>query len=80
MLVVYVLIPLMLVILVALGWTWWLGRVARDPVSSIDSFHRALEAMQPQSGRVRAPQAAWEHARPGDRTHGRDGEIVRASR
>ncbi|MDP8931050.1 MAG: hypothetical protein M3O70_21380 [Actinomycetota bacterium] len=60
MLVVYLLIPLMLVVsaalfvAAALARAWWSGHGARDPVSSIHSFHRALEAMQPDSARVDA--------------------------
>ncbi|MDP8929935.1 MAG: hypothetical protein M3O70_15545 [Actinomycetota bacterium] len=56
---IYSLIPLMLVVAAALvvgaALTWWFGHGARDPVSSIHSFHRALEAMQPDSPRVGAP-------------------------
>lgn len=44
---VYLLIPVMLAVSAALAWSWWTGRIGRDPVSSIDSFHRALDAMQP---------------------------------
>lgn len=44
---VYLLIPLMLAVSALLAWSWWSGRIGRDPVSSIDSFHRALDAMQP---------------------------------
>lgn len=46
---VYVLVPLMIVVAVSIVWNWRADRVGRDPVSSIDSFHRALEAMQPQT-------------------------------
>lgn len=75
---VYVLVPVMLVVAVALAWSWWLGHEARDPVSSVHSFHRALEAMQPHSARGGAPQPAGEQPRPAGPTHGRDDEIVRA--
>lgn len=77
---VYLLIPLILVVAAALAWSWWSGHEVRDPTSSIDSFHRALEAMQPHSARVRSPEPAWEQARPADRPEARSDEIVRASR
>lgn len=44
---VYVLVPLTVAVAAALAWIWWSGRDARDPVSSISRFHRALDAMQP---------------------------------
>lgn len=44
----YVLVPVILVVVAGLLWTWWSTRTERDPVSSVDSFHRALEAMQPE--------------------------------
>lgn len=44
----YLLIPVMLAVAAALAWSWWSGRIGRDPVSSVDSFHRALDAMQPR--------------------------------
>lgn len=78
--VAYLLVPLMLVVAAALAWAWWSGHEARDPISSIDSFHRALEAMQPHSGRVRGSHPAWEQRRPAGPPNGRDDEIVRASR
>lgn len=40
-------VPLVLVVVTAVVWTWWASRSGRDPVSSVDSFHRALDAMQP---------------------------------
>lgn len=52
---VYLLIPVMLAVSAALAWSWWSGRIGRDPVSSIDSFHRALDAMQPTLNRDPAP-------------------------
>lgn len=42
-----VIVPLILVVLGVLAWTWWAARAGRDPVSSVDSFNRALSAMQP---------------------------------
>lgn len=44
----YVIIPLTLVVVGTLLWAWWEDRLGRDPVSSIDSFHRALSAMEPR--------------------------------
>ncbi len=58
----YVFVPLILAVLVALFWSWWAARSARDPASSVDSFNRALSAMQPGSptrdrGAPDAPEA-----------------------
>lgn len=50
-----VVIPLILVVLVVLLWTWWAARAGRDPVSSVDSFNRALSAMQPRGSAAPAP-------------------------
>lgn len=50
-----VLIPLALVVLAVLGWTWWASRAGRDPISSVDRFHRALDAMQPSEPAAREP-------------------------
>ena len=44
---IYVVVPLMAAVAAALAWSWWSGRARRNPLSSIDSFHRALDAMQP---------------------------------
>lgn len=44
---VYLLIPVMILVSFALAWMWWSGRLDRDPVSSVDGWHRALDAMQP---------------------------------
>lgn len=52
---VYLLIPVMLGVSAVLAWSWWSGRIGRDPVSSIDSFHRALDAMQPSLNPDPAP-------------------------
>ncbi len=71
---VYLLVPLMLVVAAALAWSWWLGHEARDPISSIHSFHRALEAMQPQSARVGTPQPGWEQPGSAGHPQGRDDE------
>ncbi len=54
----FVLVPLMLVAAVSLAWLWWNGRAGRDPVASIDSFHRALEAMQPGERRIEPDREA----------------------
>ncbi|MFN2556973.1 MAG: hypothetical protein ABR592_08895 [Nitriliruptorales bacterium] len=78
--VVYVLVPLMLVVAVALAWTWWLGHEARDPVSSIHSFHRALEAMRPRSARSAAPVPAWENTPSSAPAEGRDHDMAKISR
>ncbi len=78
--VVYVLVPLMLVVAAALAWTWWLGHEARDPVSSIHSFHRALEAMQPQSAQAEASHSTWENAPSSGHAPAREQEMVRVSR
>ena len=43
----FVFVPLIVIVVGALVWTWWAGRSARDPISSVDSFNRALTAMQP---------------------------------
>ncbi|MBW3576141.1 MAG: hypothetical protein KY462_00065 [Actinobacteria bacterium] len=43
----FVLIPIMVIVVCVLAWSWWSGRVARNPVTSVDNFHRALAAMQP---------------------------------
>lgn len=43
----FVLVPLLLVVLGVLGWTWWAARSGRDPISSVDRFNRALTAMRP---------------------------------
>lgn len=45
----YVFVPLILVVLAVLAWSWWSARSDRDPASSVDSFNRALTAMQPGS-------------------------------
>lgn len=42
-----VFLPLIAVVVVALVWMWWTARGDRDPVSSVDSFNRALTAMRP---------------------------------
>lgn len=44
-----VLVPLVLVVLAVIGWTWWASRAGRDPITSVDRFNRALSAMQPGS-------------------------------
>ena len=44
---VYLFLPIIVIVAVGLVWTWWEGRVDRDPASSVDHFHRALAAMEP---------------------------------
>lgn len=43
----YLIVLAMVAIALALLWAWWAGRIGRDPVGSVDHFHRALAAMQP---------------------------------
>ena len=43
----YLFVPLILLVVAALAWTWWTARADRDPASSVDHFNRALSAMQP---------------------------------
>lgn len=50
-----VLVPLLLVVLAVLVWTWWASRAGRDPISSVDRFHRALSAMEPSEPPTREP-------------------------
>lgn len=54
----YAVVPIILLVVAALIWTWWTSRQDRDPASSVDSFTRALTAMQPgeapTKGRKRA--------------------------
>lgn len=47
---VYLFLPIIVIVAVGLVWTWWEGRVDRDPASSVDHFHRALAAMEPVRG------------------------------
>ncbi|MBW3620761.1 MAG: hypothetical protein KY461_10990 [Actinobacteria bacterium] len=51
----YLFIPLILLVVAALVWSWWTARSDRDPTSSVGSFNRALSAMQP-SDRGPAPR------------------------
>ncbi len=60
----YVFVSLILIVAAGLARSWWLARNDRDPITSVDSFNRALTAMQP----VGAPAA------PGS---GRDGSDER---
>lgn len=41
----------MVVIVVGLLWSWWSGRIGRDPSATVDHFHRALTAMSPEDRR-----------------------------
>lgn len=47
----YLFVPVILIVALGLLWTWWEGRVDRDPASSVDHFHRALQAMGPVPAR-----------------------------
>jgi hypothetical protein len=62
--VVYVLVTVMAVLLVLLLWMWWTDRLGRNPKTTVDSFHRALAAMQPDppqgSGEEQAADAGGE--------------------
>lgn len=44
----------MVVIVATLIWSWWSGRLGRDPASTVDHFHRALTAMSPEERREAA--------------------------
>lgn len=71
----YVFVPLIVVVIAALVWSWWTARSERDPASSVDSFHRALTAMQP-GARGDAPPVGGPVE---DRTDtGSDGPLVTA--
>lgn len=59
----YLLILVATLVVATLGWTWWRDRGGRDPVSSIASFHRALDAMQPGSQSSVEEAEGEEHAR-----------------
>jgi hypothetical protein len=54
----YVLVSVMAVIVIALTWMWWSGRVGRDPQSTVASFHRALDAMQPKDRAPAPPEGS----------------------
>lgn len=43
----YLFVPLILLVVAALAWSWWTARSGRDPASSVDHFNRALSAMRP---------------------------------
>lgn len=59
-----VVIPLVAVAVAVIGWTWWSARTERDPSSSVDSFHRALSAMEPGADSARrTPATRGHHAR-----------------
>ena len=51
----YVFILLIVAVVAVLAWTWWSARSERDPASSVDTFSRALSAMQPASSDDRRP-------------------------
>ena len=44
----FVLVPLVVVVVAIVAWLMLSGRSERDPSSSVDAFHRALTAMQPE--------------------------------
>lgn len=46
---------LMVALAATLLWKWWVTRGDRDPAGSVDSFHRALSAMRPETGDRRGP-------------------------
>jgi hypothetical protein len=46
----YLFVPLIVLVVAALAWSWWTARSDRDPASSVDNFNRALTAMRPQDG------------------------------
>lgn len=48
----YVILPLIVMVVLALVWSWWTARAGRDPASSVNSFNRALTAMQPGAAGV----------------------------
>lgn len=58
----------MIVLLALLVWTWWAGRTDRDPVGSVDSFHRALAAMRPEHRGAAPPPDRGDQPSQGDPT------------
>lgn len=51
----YVFFPLILLVAIGLGWSWWSSRSDRDPAASVHSFHKALDAMQPGTRQSEVP-------------------------
>lgn len=47
-----VVLPLVVLAVAVIVRAWWSARSELDPYSSVDSFHRALTAMQPGEGRT----------------------------
>lgn len=45
----FVFVALIVAVVAVLAWTWWSARAERDPASSVDTFSRALHAMQPSA-------------------------------
>lgn len=43
----FALLPLVVLVVAVIAWLLLSGRGERDPASSVDAFHRALNAMQP---------------------------------
>lgn len=60
-------VPLIVLVVAVVAWLWVARRKRRDPVSSVDSFHRALHAMEPSQA-------------PATREAGRSTEQERADR
>jgi hypothetical protein len=56
----YILLPVIVIVVLTLLWSWWGGRSERDPASSVDHFHRALVAMRPGE----EPRGAAEQRTP----------------
>lgn len=70
----YLFVPLILLVVAALVWTWWTARADRDPASSVDHFNRALSAMQPRDrSSGRPPAAGADGSASGDDDPSRDG-------
>lgn len=60
----FLIVLTMAVIVAALIWSWWSGRIGRDPAATVDHFHRALSAMSPEE--QRRQQAAERDSRDED--------------
>lgn len=56
----FAVVPIILLVVAALLWTWWTSRQDRDPASSVDSFNRALTAMQPGSAPAKSRRRATQ--------------------
>jgi hypothetical protein len=62
--VTFLIVLAMIAIVAALVWSWWSGRIGRDPAATVDHFHRALSAMSPEE--QRRQQAAEQRTRDED--------------